>query len=200
MFYMKGIVVLLLALISLTSVSPALAQSEATSTTKARTVRLGTPVGTEKMPMEGLSAVKRVKVMNFSNNMIVRLEALVDRLQILIDRIDSRLVKIGDSDESVDTERINEVLDDAEAKLAAIKVKIADLKVNFGNLPESDDPKSQFVEVRQDINEVKMLLKELHSMLVGVVGDIKGLRVGNTKGQTPESSSMPAVKRPNEKQ
>lgn len=194
---MKGLFFLVLTVVCLTLASSALAESTPSSSVKPRpAVRQGTPLSTEKRPLERLSAVKRVKVMNFSNNMIVRLEAVVDRLQILIDRIDARLVKIDESDKEVDSERAKELLDEAKAKLAVIKVKVAELKVTFGNLPDSEDPKSQFVEVREEINEVKVLLKELHSMLVGVVGNIKGLRVeSNSKDETREAKNEPAVNR-----
>lgn len=191
---MKGLLVLFLALFSLTLVPTAFAQTSPAPTTKSRPVRLGTPVSTEKRLGEGqgvLPAVRKVKIMDFSNRMLFRLEALVDRLQTLIDRIEARIAKIEESGEDIDTEPIKELVDEAKAKLAVLKVQIAELKVEFGDLPDSDDPKSQFIEVRESITEVKILLKEIHAMLVSVVGDIKGLRVGNSTKSTPMVSPIP---------
>lgn len=192
---MKVIVFLLLAIFSFTLTPSVFAQDLPTPTAKSRPVREAIKASIEAKQVERvekLSAVRKEKIMSFSNRMILRLEALVDRLQILIDRIDARIAKIDESGEDIDTEPIKELVDEAKAKLAVLKIQIAELKEEFGNLPDSDDPKSQFVEVREKITEVKILLKEIHAMLVGVVGDIKGLRVGNSTKVTPVASPTPA--------
>ena len=43
---------------------------------------------------------------------------------------------------------------------------------------ENDDPKEAFLVIKNTIKEIKSDLVEVHQLLVHLIGDIKGLRVG----------------------
>ena len=43
---------------------------------------------------------------------------------------------------------------------------------------ESETPREGFVEIKEMVGEIRESLVEVHQILVKVIGDIKGLRVG----------------------
>ena len=110
--------------------------------------------------LEKLSAIRRERIMSYSNKMIVRLEATIERLEKLIIRIEERITK-------------KESLDEAKQKLALIKIDVVALKESLAEVPESDDPKATFEQARALLNVIKNGLKEVHGMLVQLIGDIK---------------------------
>ena len=132
---------------------------------------------------ENLVERRRANIRKFLGNMIARLRAMVVRLETLIERIESRLTKIAS--ESPDTDLTAVKADVAEAKtlLAATKDKITDLEGMEEELVGTDSPKEVFADVKAKLESIKKDLKEVHRLLVHVIGDIKGLRVGETKGE-----------------
>lgn len=120
--------------------------------------------------LEKLSAIKRERIMNYSNKMIVRLEATVERLEKLITRIEKR-----------DVSEIKTSLNEAKQKLTLIKSNVATLKDSLNNMTTVEDPKAEFEKVREALKGIQNDFKEVHSKLVKLVGDIKGLRVGENK-------------------
>ena len=136
-----------------------------------------------------LTEVRRERIRNFFNRLVKRLEAAIIRLERLITRIESRIAKIEAADEDIDTSPITEQVNDAKVKLGDAKTELQEVKDVFESLLTSDDPKEVFETVREKIMNIKEDLIEIHRILVHVVGDIKGLRVGATS--SPGASPLP---------
>jgi len=133
--------------------------------------------------IEKLSATRRERIMNFSNKMIVRLEATVERIEKLISKIEERILKIEAGKKDIDVAKVKESLDEAKQSLALIKIEVTLFKESLGKIPDAEDPKVVFKEVRETLKGIKEDLKDVHSMLVKLIGDIKGLRVGDNKNE-----------------
>ena len=176
----KGLLFTLTVLIGL-SYAPSVLAQDTTPTPTPRSLQKRQEVKTqiEERKTERiakLSAIRKERILNFSNKMIVRLEATIERIQKLIDRIGARITKIDEGDEDIDTEDIKESLDEAKEALALVKIDVVALKEDLAELPDSDDPKALFEEIRESLKGIKEDLKEIHGMLVKLIGDIKGLR------------------------
>lgn len=125
-----------------------------------------------------LSLLQQERVMSFSNKMIIRINATIERIKILISRIESRITKIESEGEEV-LESTKENFDDAKMLLIKVELNSKQLKTDLDGLPESNDPKTEVSSIKTALNEIKDDLKEVHSLLIKVITDIKGLRVGN---------------------
>lgn len=128
--------------------------------------------------IQSLTAIRKERIMSYSNKLTVRLDALVERLKLLIERIETRIAKIEESNEEIILTDTKETLIQSKELLAATESEISLLKDNLQQLPESEDPKQIFEDVRTSLMGLKDDLKEVHQLLVKVIGDIKGLRVG----------------------
>lgn len=115
-------------------------------------------------------------IKSFFDRMVERIRAAITRLELLITRIESRLDKLEAAGE--DVADIREELTEAEELLVSAETKLAEAEAEFTGLLESEEPWTAFAKVRELILEVKEILIEVHRMLVAVIGDIKGLRVG----------------------
>lgn len=124
-----------------------------------------------------LSLVRKEKIMSYSNKLTVRLDAMVERLKLLITRIEARILKIEESDEEIALTETKSTMTEAKQLLVGIDGELILLKENLANIPEAEDPKQMFENVRTSLMSIKEDLKEVHQLLVKVVGDIKGLRI-----------------------
>ena len=103
--------------------------------------------------------------------MLRRFEAMVERLEKLIQRIEARMDKIGDADKT----DINE----AKALLADTQENIDALNANFEEMLTSDTPREVFKDLGEQVRNIKKQLVDVHRFLVEIIGNLKGLRVGN---------------------
>ena len=128
-----------------------------------------------------ITAIRRERIQNFSNKMIVRLEATIERIQKLIDRIGSRITKIdaSDTEGKINTAKAKTDIGKAKLMLTGVKTKLSSLSID--DILVSNTPQEDFKLVRDSIKSIKNNLKEIHKLLVQTVGDLKGLRVGDTK-------------------
>ncbi len=124
--------------------------------------------------------VRKDRIKAFFEQMVKRLEALIKRLEKLIDRIDSRIAKIESSGGTVSPATKAQVAL-AKTELADAKTKLNLLKGNIDTLLTCDNPKAAFKTVKGRLGEIKKELKDVHRILVHIIGDIKGLRVGENK-------------------
>jgi len=131
-----------------------------------------------------LTERKQERVRTYFGRLAGRFDAVITRLEILIERIESRVAKLSESGE-IDTSDVEEQL--AEAKELLNEAE-ADLQAAVDSLDEvldANDPKAAFEVMRETITTLKSKLKEVHSILVHTIGDIKGLREGlGTKTST----------------
>jgi hypothetical protein len=105
-----------------------------------------------------------------------RLQAAVERLDTLIQRIQSRIDQL--SAEGVDVVIIQNQLDEAEILLDEANANLQAVNTSFEDVLNSDDPKEAFVIMKDELTSVKNDLIEVHKLLVDIIDDIKGLRIG----------------------
>jgi HPt (histidine-containing phosphotransfer) domain-containing protein len=126
----------------------------------------------------GLTNQKKQRIRHFFQLLTKRLEAAVARLETLISRIESRLEKIETQEEDIDTTSIREELEKIKANLDTAKADLETAKTSLETILESDQPKNAFQDVKELIKEIKQQLITIHRDLVYLIGDIKGLRIG----------------------
>jgi len=125
-----------------------------------------------------LNARKKEIIGNYFLRMTKRLEAAINRLNRLITRIELRIAKIEANNEDINTEPIKKDVQKAKDKLLLTTNKLKEAKIKIDDVLQSNTPKEAFAGVRNIIQEIKKDLVEVHRLLVKVIGNIKGLRVG----------------------
>lgn len=121
---------------------------------------------------------RRQKIGKLFDVMIKKYEAAVARLKTLISKIESRVAIIKAANPEKDVTNIESQILDAKNKLAAIPAKIDTLKADFDATLASTTPKDLFKQVMADAKAIKKDLKEVHQILVYLIGDVRGLRIG----------------------
>lgn len=126
---------------------------------------------------------RKERIRSFWQRLNRRILATIGRLEQLIARIESRIAKIEETGEDVDTSDIHKQLEEAKEMLDAARQKKLAADDTLEDVLASNDPKTAFGVVREAIQEIKNDLVEVHRILVHVIGDIRGLRVGATDGE-----------------
>jgi len=127
-----------------------------------------------------LSQRKQEIIRSHFNRVTRRLEAAVNRLYLLISRIESRVAKIETVDESLDAELIKADIASAKEKLDQATIQLGNVKAKMEEVIGSETPQESFMEIKTMVGEIRENLIGVHQILVKVIGDIKGLRVGET--------------------
>ena len=127
-----------------------------------------------------ITAVKKERVQSLYGKMVVRIEALTERIEKLTLKIEERLQIISSSNEDINTTSIQKSLDQAKQILSDTKVQTAELDSGLKVMLSSENPGEVIKDIRISIISIKNNLKEVHSILVSVVGQIRGLRIGNS--------------------
>ena len=130
-----------------------------------------------------LSEMRQERIRTFFGRLTIRFEAAIARLERLISRIESRLETIKVNNEEVEAETIEGELAEAKEKLAEAETALEEAETSLEEILNAEDPKAAFEYVRELIMGIKEQLKEVHQILVEVIGDIKGLRVGQEGGE-----------------
>lgn len=140
-----------------------------------------------------LAEARQMRISKYFMNLKVRIEATILRIETLIDRIESRLAKIEETGD-VDTTSIHEQLESAKSLLEESRDLLTLAEDELENTLESENPKDAFEYVRQSIHQIRDNLVEVHRILVHVIGDIRGLRVGNGNDnmEEEETESLPS--------
>jgi hypothetical protein len=126
------------------------------------------------------SDARKTRTREFYGRLYTRFTAAIKRLDILTTRIDSRLASIKEENPEIDTSEVEEKIVEAKSLLLDAQMDLDAANENFDEVLESDDPKATFQLIKDTVMGVKDKLIEVHKILVSVIGDIKGLRVGNT--------------------
>lgn len=124
-----------------------------------------------------ITDLKKQIVRNFYNRMAERLSATISRLEILISRIESRIAKIESSGTTVSQSVKNNIIQ-AKQLLSDSKVLLASSNDMLENVLASNQPNEAFKILKENVSEIKDNLVKVHQLLVKVIGDIKGLRIG----------------------
>lgn len=127
-----------------------------------------------------LAELRRVRIRFYFGRLVRRLEAAINRLERLIERIESRLEKFEQEDEDLDTTSIHENLNEAKHLLDESRANIEASSDNLESVLDSENPHASFSIIRDIIKDIKENLIEVHRILVHVIGDIKGLRTGQS--------------------
>lgn len=121
-----------------------------------------------------ISARRAEKIKEFSSRMKEKLLAMVERLEKLTERIQSRINKLAEK--GADTADAQSQLDEAKAKLAAVKTRISGLEGVGADIASSDNPRELFSAVKDEVQAIKKDLVEVHRLLASSMGRIKGVR------------------------
>ncbi|HUS60128.1 MAG TPA: hypothetical protein VMX76_01975 [Nevskiaceae bacterium] len=114
----------------------------------------------------------------FFNRLTKRFQTATSRLRRLTARIDSRLAKIEAEGEEIDTTDVKATLATTKEKLDEAETALAEAQAGFGDILNNENPEEAFADVKDLIKGTKQQLVEVHRLLVHLIGDIKGLRVG----------------------
>lgn len=127
-----------------------------------------------------LTEARKVRAREHYGRLYTRLSAAITRLNTLITRIEARLEIIKEENKDIDTTTVEAEIASAKSLLLDAQMDLEAASDNFEEVLESDDPKATFQLIKDTVMDLKSKLVEVHRILVSVIGDIKGLRVGNT--------------------
>jgi len=127
-----------------------------------------------------LDARKKEIIKNYFGLMIRRSEAAINRLSKIIVRIESRIGKIEETDKKIKLTVAKQQLAKAKESLNQNGLQIKEIQTQMATIMEEDSTKESFAEVKTMINDLKKSLLETRKILTKIIGDIKGLKVGQT--------------------
>jgi len=127
-----------------------------------------------------ITAVRRERIRSFFGKMVVRIEATIERLEKLIERLETRIASIKEGEEDLDTTKAEDAIKEAKTTIEKAKLELTSLKARLEELLASDEPKLVFGQIQESLKTIKGYLKETHVLLVQTIGEIRGLRVGDT--------------------
>ena len=127
-----------------------------------------------------ITAVRRERIRSFFGKMVVRIEATIERLEKLIERLETRIASIKEGEEELDTTKAEDAIKEAKTTIEKAKLELTSLKARLEELLTSDEPKLVFGQIQESLKTIKGYLKETHVLLVQTIGEIRGLRVGDT--------------------
>jgi hypothetical protein len=133
-----------------------------------------------------LTELKKNLIRKYYQNMSERILAMIGRLEKLISRIESRIAKIEAGGGVVDQSTKDEITK-AEELLSESRALLTSSDSMFEDTLISKLPKEAFKISKENIKDIKTNLQEVHRLLVHVIGDIKGLRVGESGNEDKET-------------
>jgi len=130
-----------------------------------------------------LTQLKQGLVNKYYQQMSERIWATIERLDTLILRIENRIAIL---DPQTDKDLTDILADVSKAKslLNDTKLLVTSSDKMIDSVISSNTPKDAYAILKSNIVDIKTNLKEVHRLLVKVIGDIYGLRVGDTKPTT----------------
>lgn len=140
-----------------------------------------------------LADARKIRIRALFARISERFEAAISRLTKLTDRINSRIAII-EANEDLSLDLVEEQIEGVDALLTEAQASLEALNLSLNLALESEDPKQAFEVIKDSTKEIKGTLVEVHSILVHVIGDIKGLRVGqneNNNSLTPTVQPTP---------
>ena len=146
-------------------------------------LKIEVKTATREAAMEQLQAKLEEKAQNriqiLFGKVATRMESAISRLHTLIERMEARLAIFAEEGESV--EDIQSEIDSAKELLASAEESLAVANTGLEEVVDSEDPKAGFVYIKDAVKDIKSTLADVHSILVQVIGDMKGLRIGATE-------------------
>lgn len=120
-----------------------------------------------------VAETRREALKRLTSKTIERLTTAVERMEKLSGRLQEHINKFAQK--GSDTSKAQIQLDEATAKLAEAKGAISALQGTQDDLVSSEDPKTYFAGLKDEIKNIKQMLVEAHRLLGSSMGEIKGL-------------------------
>jgi hypothetical protein len=130
---------------------------------------------------ERVEGERRENIISYSNQMIARLEATIQRIESLNTRIGTRIDKIKENNPNINLTSILNLLNKSKESVGSANEELTNLKTNLSTIVNSDTPKNSFEKVRASVKLIKTDLQTAHTSLTKIIGLIKGLRFGTQK-------------------
>ncbi|OGM02877.1 hypothetical protein A2115_00095 [Candidatus Woesebacteria bacterium GWA1_41_8] len=138
-----------------------------------------------------LTQLRKDHVKYFFGRVVVRYAAAIERLDGLTQRIEARIAVIENENPDVDTTAIKDQLGEAKVLLGDARTNLAATKDNLDTMLESEDPQIAFQVLKDNFQALKNELVQIHGILIKVITQIKGLRIGNTPALSPSPTIEP---------
>ena len=126
-----------------------------------------------------LEEKRQERIKTLFGKMTTRTKAAIDRINILIERMEERIIILDEEGENVAT--IQSEINSAKTLLVSAEDSLFIANEGLDDVIASEDPKAGFVYIKDIIQDIKLTLTDAHAILVQVIGDMQGLRVGTTK-------------------
>ena len=123
---------------------------------------------------------KRGIIKAYFDQMDRRMREAIDQLDKIAARIESRMTKIeaADIDKKIDLTNSRNELAEARTGLASASATLVLAETSFESTLASEKPKESFIAVKESIRNVKTQLIETRGLLIKIIGEIKGLHLG----------------------
>ena len=123
---------------------------------------------------------KRGIIKAYFDQMDRRMREAIDQLDKIAKRIESRITKIeaSDTDKKIDLTNSKNELAEARSELASASAALVQAETSFESTLASEKPKESFIAVKESIRNVKTQLIETRGLLIKIIGEIKGLHLG----------------------
>jgi exonuclease VII small subunit len=138
----------------------------------------------ENRNLHRLSEERKRRLYLYWERVFARFEATIERLEKITKRIESRLEKIKSEDPSKNLDEVYKLVEESKSKLDLARTKLLAVKGTIDNIIGSEDPKNSLKVAKEQMKEVKALIRDAHSALVHAIGKIKGLRFGEEKAKS----------------
>lgn len=142
-------------------------------------------IATREAAKEQLKAKLEEKAQNRIRSLFgkisTRMESAISRLYTLIGRMEARLTIFEEEGESI--EDIQGKINSARELLESAEESLATANTGLEAVVGSEDPRAGYIYIKDAVKDIKSTLVDAHSILVQVIGDMKGLRVGTTENQ-----------------
>ncbi len=134
-----------------------------------------------------VSDKRKVMLEKTLKRIVAKLQATIQRLTNLSERIASRLEKLKELRPEIDTTNIETSLGEANDLIAEASGKLTSfndaLPAKLAEAFAGDNTKLIFDELKDELKGIRTLLREAHTTLTKVIGEIKGLAWGADRTQ-----------------
>jgi len=140
-----------------------------------------------------LDEQRKKNITKFFNNMMVKMEKALLRLDKAAGKIETRLIKMKANGK--DTTGLETKLSAARAEIEKVKTEITAAKGSLDTILSSGTPKEEFFKVKETVKVIWTEIKDIHQSLVAIITEMKGMsgddKVKPTKSITPKPTELP---------
>jgi len=127
-----------------------------------------------------IDARKQETIRNNFGFIVRRFQAAVNRLGKIVIRIESRIAKIEEENSKINLTAVKKELVEIKESLNKSSQQIEKAQMEMEKTLTSNSPKQAFEEIKEMTDEIKKELIKNHQALSKIIGEIKGLRLGQT--------------------